>query len=89
MEATRLEDERLQLVVRDNGVGIAATDLDRIFHEFTQLDAGSARRHEGTGLGLALTRKLVEFQGGSISVDSESGKGSVFTVRLPPQELPS
>ena len=89
VEATRLEDERLQLVVRDNGVGIAATDLDRIFHEFTQLDAGSARRHEGTGLGLALTRKLVEFQGGSISVDSESGKGSVFTVRLPPQELPS
>ena len=89
VEATRLEDERLQLVVRDNGVGIAATDLDRIFHEFTQLDAGSARRHEGTGLGLALTRKLVEFTGGSSSVDSESGKGSVFSVRLRPQELPS
>ncbi len=69
--------------VRDTGVGIRPEDLGRLFVEFQQLDAGTARRHEGTGLGLALTRRLVEIQGGSISVESEPGRGSTFTVTLP------
>ncbi|TDR39224.1 PAS/PAC sensor signal transduction histidine kinase [Tahibacter aquaticus] len=76
----------LRLSVRDTGIGIDESDLEKIFHEFTQLDSGSTRRHEGTGLGLALTRKLVEFQGGTIGVASRSGEGSVFTVELPQGE---
>jgi PAS domain S-box-containing protein len=74
---------RLRLQVRDSGIGIRPEDFDKLFVEFQQLDAGSSRRYEGTGLGLALTRKLVEFQQGSIAVASRSGEGSVFTVELP------
>ena len=54
-----------------------------MFKEFEQIESGAARRYEGTGLGLALTRKIVEMQGGSIGVASEVGKGSTFTVVLP------
>ena len=57
--------------------------LAKLFTEFEQLDAGTARRFEGTGLGLALTKKIVEFQGGRISVQSKLGQGSVFTIVLP------
>lgn len=77
---------RLCLAVRDTGIGIEEADLQRVFQEFTQIDSGNARRYEGTGLGLALTRKLVEFQGGSIAVVSRSGAGSTFTVVLPQAE---
>lgn len=73
----------LRLQVRDTGIGIEPADLDRMFVEFQQLDSGTSRRYEGTGLGLALARKLVEFQQGSIAVTSRSGEGSVFTVELP------
>ena len=79
----RLDAHRFELQVRDAGIGIRAEDIDRIFTEFEQLDSGTARRFEGTGLGLALTKKFIEFQGGRISVESEPGKGSVFTVVLP------
>lgn len=85
--ATRENDSRLRFTVQDTGIGIDASDLDKVFQEFTQLDSGSTRRYEGTGLGLALTRKLVEFQGGSIDVASRSGEGSIFTVELPQQEM--
>ncbi len=71
------------LIVQDSGIGISAADLSRLFQDFAQLEAGSARRYQGTGLGLALTRKLVEMQHGSISVTSEVGRGSCFTVLLP------
>jgi signal transduction histidine kinase len=73
----------IQLSVKDNGIGIKPADLGRLFTEFEQLDSGSTRSFQGTGLGLALTRKLVEFQGGAVTVESEPGVGSVFTVRLP------
>jgi signal transduction histidine kinase len=73
----------LRLEVKDTGIGIAPEDFSKLFVEFQQLDSGPARRHQGTGLGLALTRKIVEFQQGSISVESELGKGSTFTVILP------
>ena len=78
-----LHDGALQLDVRDRGIGIRREDLEKLFIEFQQLDSGSSRRFEGTGLGLALTKKLVEVQGGGISVESERGRGSTFTVRLP------
>jgi len=77
------DDGRLRLSVEDTGIGIRQEDLEKLFVEFQQLDAGATRRFEGTGLGLALTKKLVEVQGGSISVQSERGVGSTFTVVLP------
>ena len=77
-------DERTLMVkVSDTGIGIASEDVSRLFVEFQQIDASAARQHQGTGLGLALTKKLVELQHGSIDVDSELGKGSTFTVLLP------
>jgi PAS domain S-box-containing protein len=74
---------QLVLSVSDNGIGIKAEDITRLFIDFEQLDAGIARRHTGTGLGLALTRRLVELQGGAIHAESEFGKGSRFIVVLP------
>jgi PAS domain S-box-containing protein len=81
--ANRLDGQRFRLSVRDTGIGIKAEDLQRLFKEFEQLETGTDRRFEGTGLGLALTKKLVELQGGFISVESDSGKGSTFSVVLP------
>jgi signal transduction histidine kinase/CheY-like chemotaxis protein len=76
--------EAVRISVTDTGMGIDADNLERIFAEFVQVDSSLARRHEGTGLGLALTRKLVQLHGGEISVHSDGpGQGSTFTVRLP------
>jgi PAS domain S-box-containing protein len=83
VRAARLDPDWLEVRVSDSGIGIKLEDLNRLFTEFEQLDAGTARRFEGTGLGLALTKKIVEFQSGNISVESEPGKGSTFTVALP------
>jgi PAS domain S-box-containing protein len=74
---------QFELAVKDTGIGIKPEDLPRLFKEFDQIESGAARRYEGTGLGLALTRKIVEMQAGSISVASEAGQGSTFTVILP------
>jgi len=74
---------RFRLSVRDSGIGIKAEDIKRLFKEFEQLETGTDRRFGGTGLGLALTRKIVEMQGGTIDVESEVSKGSTFTVILP------
>jgi signal transduction histidine kinase len=69
------------LTVQDDGIGIAAEDLERIFGRFER--AASARHYSGLGLGLYVTRQIVEAHGGTISVESEPGRGSVFTVKLP------
>ena len=74
---------RFAIEVHDTGLGIKREDIPRLFREFEQLDSGAARRYEGTGLGLALTKRLVEFQGGSIGVVSTPGRGSTFTLELP------
>jgi PAS domain S-box-containing protein len=79
----RLDQDRFKLQVRDTGIGIRPEDISRLFTEFEQLDSGTARRFEGTGLGLALTKKIIEFQDGSVGVESEPGKGSTFSVVLP------
>ncbi|HEX8412025.1 MAG TPA: ATP-binding protein, partial [Thermoanaerobaculia bacterium] len=76
-------DGVVRLIVHDTGIGIAEEDFDRLFRPFVQIDSGLARAHEGTGLGLTLVAKLVDMHGGSVSVDSEPGKGSRFTVTLP------
>jgi signal transduction histidine kinase len=75
----------LSIAVTDTGVGIRAEDLPRLFREFERIEpvSTSGPRPEGTGLGLALTRRLVELHGGTISVMSDPGKGSTFTVELP------
>jgi len=83
IQACRLDTDELEVRIRDTGIGIKAQDIGRLFTEFEQLDSGTARRFEGTGLGLALTKKIVEFQGGHITVESEVGKGSIFTIVLP------
>src|SRR5262249_2956074 len=76
-------NNQLQLQVKDTGIGIKKEDLSRLFVEFQQLDSGTARHFEGTGLGLSLTKKIVELQKGTIEVESEPGKGSTFTIILP------
>jgi protein-histidine pros-kinase len=76
-------DGMLELWVEDSGIGIQPEDLGKLFVEFQQLDSGTSRRYGGTGLGLALVKRIVELQGGRIAVRSEPGRGSVFTVRLP------
>jgi signal transduction histidine kinase len=73
----------LLLQVIDSGMGIHPDDLGKLFVEFQQLDSSATRRHGGTGLGLALTKKIIEFQGGAIEVSSIWQQGSTFTVRLP------
>jgi len=77
------DTDRFQLVVSDTGIGIKTEDVARLFNRFQQLESSASRRHEGTGLGLDLTRKIVELQGGTIDVESEVGKGSSFTVVMP------
>jgi PAS domain S-box-containing protein len=81
--ATPEGPEAFRLEVVDTGIGIAGEDIPRLFVEFQQLDAGADKKHGGTGLGLALTRKLVEAQGGSVGVRSVPGVGSVFHAILP------
>jgi len=78
-----VESESLVFSVRDTGIGIATEDLKRLFSPFTQLDSKLSRLYAGTGLGLTLVLKLVELHGGSVAVESEIGKGSCFTVRIP------
>jgi PAS domain S-box-containing protein len=69
--------------VKDTGIGIAPEDIERLFIEFQQLDAGIAKKHAGTGLGLALCKRLAEAQGGTVGVSSVPGKGSTFYAVLP------
>ena len=76
-------DGMLVVVIQDTGIGIAAENLPRLFHPFEQLEGGVARRFGGSGLGLALSARLAEQQGGTIAVESALGAGSTFTVRIP------
>jgi signal transduction histidine kinase len=73
----------VDFAVSDTGIGMTAELQAKLFKEFTQADTSTAQRYGGTGLGLAITRKLARMMGGDVTVTSEPGKGSVFTVRLP------
>jgi signal transduction histidine kinase len=75
--------EWFYLEIEDGGAGIRVADIAKLFTEFCQLDSSSAKRHQGSGLGLALTRRIVEAQGGKVGVRSEFGQGSVFWAVLP------
>ncbi|NTU78101.1 MAG: PAS domain S-box protein [Chloroflexales bacterium] len=78
-----VEAEVARFTVEDTGIGIAPEDLARLFQPFVQLDSRLSRRHEGSGLGLALVRRLAELHGGSVTVESTVGVGSRFTISLP------
>ena len=79
----KLDTTEVEIVVRDTGVGIAPEDQAVLFEEFRQVGRDAGRKAEGTGLGLALTKRFVELHGGAIRVESAPGRGSTFTVTLP------
>jgi PAS domain S-box-containing protein len=83
VDARAVNEQELEVSVRDSGIGIRQEDISKLFREFQQLDSGASRRHEGTGLGLALAKRLVESQRGRMGVESQLGQGSTFYVTLP------
>jgi signal transduction histidine kinase/DNA-binding response OmpR family regulator len=85
----RRRGELIEVAVQDTGVGIAVEDQERVFEEFRQASSDAGTAHEGSGLGLALVKKFVEIQGGSIHLTSEVGVGSVFSFMIPAHQLSS
>ena len=79
----RLDDQALVLTVSDSGPGIDSALQAELFEPFTQLESASTRKHSGTGLGLAISRRLVDAMGGAMGLESQPGRGSRFSVRLP------
>lgn len=80
--SVQMEAEGIKIIVSDTGIGIKEEDISRLFSAFTQLEDASTKRHEGTGLGLTITKNLIRMLGGSISVSSTYGKGTTFEVYL-------
>ncbi|MBD1830081.1 HAMP domain-containing protein [Microcoleus sp. FACHB-61] len=76
-------EEWISFKVSDTGIGMSAEQMERVFHAFTQADESTTRRYGGTGLGLAIAKKFCQMMGGDIGLESELGKGSIFTVELP------
>jgi len=82
----RIESDHHVLSVADTGSGILPEERPNLFQPFYQIDTGLSRKHEGSGLGLSICKKLLDIMGGNISVESQWGKGSTFTVRFPRQK---
>jgi len=76
-------DGSIEISVQDTGIGIAESEIDKLFIPFQQIDSGLTRKYEGTGLGLSICRRLSEKLGGTIGVESRPDVGSTFTVRIP------
>lgn len=79
----RLKDNQVVIAVQDNGIGIPTEAQSRVFERFYRVDKGRARKNGGTGLGLAIVKHITQLYGGTVSLESEVGKGSTFTVTLP------
>ena len=77
----------ITIAVADTGIGMTPEQMGKLFQEFSQADASTTRKYGGTGLGLAISKRFCQMMGGDIIVESEPGKGSVFTVRLPKECL--
>jgi len=83
VRAARLDDKTVQITVADQGIGIPEEELPKIYRRFYQVDSSSTRRFGGQGLGLAITKRIVELHGGTIRAESQVGKGTTFYVTLP------
>jgi signal transduction histidine kinase len=81
--AASQQNGSLRLAVSDTGIGIPKEELNKIFEEFQRGDSSSTKNYRGTGLGLAIVKQFVNLLGGEVAVESEVGRGSVFTVTLP------
>jgi signal transduction histidine kinase len=81
--SAKLDTTKVEIAVKDTGIGIATEDQEKVFAEFVQVGRDYTRKAEGTGLGLALTKRFIELHGGEIHLASQPGKGSTFTVTLP------
>jgi len=81
--AKEVDNRRITFEVRDTGIGMSPEQLDRLFEPFTQADSSTTRHYGGTGLGLTITKRFCEMMGGSVSVTSQPGEGSIFKIQLP------
>lgn len=88
VRANSISGDMFRLEVQDTGIGIRPEDIGKLFSEFQQLDEGSSKKYQGTGLGLALTKRIVEAQGGSVGVSSRPREGSTFYAILPTRSRP-
>jgi two-component system sensor histidine kinase SenX3 len=79
----RSDDDYVEITVSDNGIGIPAAELDRIFERFYRVDYARSRANGGTGLGLAIVKHIAAIHGGDVTVWSQLGQGSTFTIRIP------
>ncbi len=83
VQVRKVPPDFIEIAVTDTGIGIAPENIQKLFKEFSQIESPYTKQYEGTGLGLALTERLVELHGGKIWVESEFGKGSKFTFTIP------